>query len=109
MFWPFIRFFCLFFGYYPTLKSLLDPLRSRVIQWLLKLLVFNAAAVVLYLTAIYLLGLPPESFSVAGIPAEWLLLLAGNAVFVLYDKAVGGVAFFYWNRLHPAVARIFRK
>ena len=102
-------FFCLFFGYYPTLKSLLDPLRNRVVQWLLKLLVFNAAAVVLYLTAIYLLGLPPESFSVAGIPAEWLLLLAGNAVFVFYDKAVGGVAFFYWNRLHPAVARIFRK
>ena len=58
-------FFCLFFGYYPTLKSLLDPLRSRVIQWLLKLLVFNAAAVLLYLIAVYLLGLPQESFSVA--------------------------------------------
>ena len=41
--------------------------------------------------------------------AVWLLLLAGNAVFILYDRAIGGVAVFYWSRLHPVVARIFRK
>ena len=84
-------------------------MRSWVIQWLLKLLLFNAAAVLLYLIAVYLLGLPQESFSVAGIRGEWLLLLAGNAVFILYDRAIGGVAVFYWSRLHPVVARIFRK
>lgn len=102
-------FFCLFFGYYPTLKALLDPVRNRVLQWVLKLLVFNAAAVLLYGVGIYLLGLPPESFSIAGIRAEWLLLLAGNVVFVLYDRAVGGVAVLYWHRLHPALVRIFRR
>ena len=101
--------FLLLFGYYPILKSLLDPLRSRVLQWTAKLLVFNAAAVLSYWLAVYVLGIPQESFSVAGVSWQWLLLLAGNVVFFLYDKAIGGVAVLYCHRVHPAVLRTFRR
>ena len=33
--------FIAFFGYYPTLKSIFEKLKSRVLEWILKFLVFN--------------------------------------------------------------------
>lgn len=101
--------FALLLGYYPILKSLLDPMRPRALQWACKLLIFNAAAVASYLLAVFVLGVPLEAFSVGGVSWEWLLLLLGNAVFVVYDRAVSGLAVLYCRRLHPAVLRIFHK
>ena len=104
--------FILFFGYYPILKALLDPIRSRPVQWLLKLLIFNAAAAAAFLVSVFLLGVPVESFALAGLSPQWVLaalLLAGNLVFVLYDKAAGGVVLLYCARIRPAMRRIFRK
>ena len=77
--------FALLLGYYPILKSLLDPMRPRALQWACKLLIFNAAAVASYLLAVFVLGVPREAFSIGGVSWEWLLLLLGNAVFVVYE------------------------
>lgn len=101
--------FTLLFGYYPALKSLLDPMRRRALSWAIKLLIFNAAALALYALAVFVLGVPAETFSIGGLQWEWLLLLFGNVVFLVYDRAVGGVAVLYCQRVHPAVLRIFRK
>lgn len=104
--------FTLFLGYYPILKALLDPLRSRVLQWVLKLLVFNGAAAIVYLISVFLLGIPQESFTVGSFPVQWTLLallLLGNVVFVLYDGAIGGIVFLYCSRIRPAVRRVFHK
>ena len=101
--------FCLLFGYYPVLKSRLDPMRSRVVQWILKLLLFNVVALCLWLLALYVFHVPEETFRVAGVSLQWLLLPAANAVFVLYDLALGGLAAFYWQRLHPVVERMFHR
>ena len=77
--------FVLLFGYYPTLKSLLDPIRSRPVQW------------------------GQESLSLLGVPLPLVILVLGNLVFLLYDRAISGVAVLYVQRIHPVVLRIFRK
>ena len=101
--------FCLLFGYYPVLKSRLDPIRNRVVRWVFKLLLFNVVAVCLWLLALYVFHVPEETFRVAGVSLQWLLLPAANAIFVLYDLALGGLAAFYWQRLHPVVERMFHR
>lgn len=88
--------YILFFGYYPVIKSLIERLNKRAVEWAFKILVFNAA-----LTAAYLLwrfGLMPDINLGA-----WLLIvlyLAGNALFVLYDTAFSALAGQYVERIY---------
>ena len=95
-----------FLGYYPILKYALERLRKTSLRWLCKLAVFNLA----FLSMLYL-----GAFAVAGVllpGGEWpamlasaeqgtmpLLILGGNAVFVLYDIALTRVILFYFRRV----------
>lgn len=81
--------FLLFGGYYPILKAYFER-RRRPLAWMLKLLNFNLALVVAFF-AVKELFLLPEGESLAWMtPAVWyaILLVAGNAVFILYDVAL---------------------
>ena len=51
-------FYIVFFGYYPALYGTLSRIRNSVARWAAKLLVFNAAAVLEALLAVWLLGIP---------------------------------------------------
>lgn len=95
--------FAAFFGYYPILKGLLERVRRRWLEWILKLLVFNAAFIAAYLVVIYLFGLTQvleelQPFGKWGIP---LFLLAGNAVFVLFDVLLTRLIGLYYARIKP--------
>ena len=68
--------FALFLGLYPVAKSRLEQLRQRGLEWVLKLLLFNGAFLLLWYGLRGLLGL--------SLP-EWLVLPAANLVFVCYD------------------------
>ena len=74
--------FALFLGLYPVAKSRLEQLRQRGLEWVLKLLLFNGAFLLLWYGLRGLLGLSlPEWLS----GRAWLLLPAANVVFVIYD------------------------
>ena len=45
--------YVIFFGYYPILKALIERLKNKIVQWVLKYAVFNAAIVSAYFIAIY--------------------------------------------------------
>ena len=55
--------YVIFFGYYPILKALIERLKNKIVQWVLKYAVFNAAIVSAYFIAIYLLSIPADSLS----------------------------------------------
>ena len=82
-----VLLYVLFFGYYPLLKSRLERIRFRPAEWILKLLTFNAGAAVYYLVLQYVLGIP-MNISLFGIRSIWVLLIAANLVFLLYDRAL---------------------
>ena len=100
--------YVLFFGCYPILKAIVERRWRRWTQWICKLLIFNAAAVLYYFIATRVLGVPEESFWTFGILLPAVLLVAGNLVFLLYDYVVSGLVRVYWQRLHGPVPRILR-
>jgi hypothetical protein len=101
--------FVAFFGYYPVLRLSIETLPTAPLRWVIKLAVFNASMVAAYLLLLFVLGLDPETFVIGGVNVWWLLLVAGNVVFFIYDFALRGVIDTYWKRLHPLFMRIFRR
>ena len=97
--------YVIFFGYYPILKALIERLKNKIVQWVLKYAVFNAAIVSAYFIAIYLLNIPADSLSLFGVSLPWVFWIAGNVIFFIYDIAITGVVAFYIKQLH----KVFRK
>ena len=100
--------FCLFFGYYPILKALIERIQKRILVWILKYLVFNAAVILAFVLATQVLRIPQDSLSVGGVYLPWLFLVAGNIIFFLYDVVLSGLVLTYYNRFHRLIAKWFR-
>lgn len=93
--------YLLFFGLWPMLKSLLEHLPNRILEWVCKLLVFNGilAVLLLGLRGLLLPFLPPA------LDQEWLIFAAGNVAFLIYDVGFSKLIALYVAR----VDRVLRK
>jgi len=91
--------FGLFFGLYPIVKSLMERIGEKVLQWTAKLAFFNGVMIVYYFLATLVLLLPADEFQIAGQSVPLLILLFGNVVFVFYDVAFSRLISFYRYRL----------
>lgn len=69
--------YTLFAGIYPIIKEKAERIRSRLLQWGIKLVFFNAVLTVVFLISGLVLALPMHL-------NVWVYLL-GSPVFVLYD------------------------
>lgn len=87
------------FGLYPIVKALIERLRRRGPEYLLKLAFFNAAFTLIFVVmrAAVLDSLPQALSRV------WLLYLVGNVVFLLYDFGFSKLIGFYIARIGRAV------
>ena len=77
--------FILFLGYYPLLKKQIEKLRSRLAAYIVKLLVFNAAAAAVYALLTFVFSSPVFT---RWLGEKWLiipLIFALNIVFLLFD------------------------
>lgn len=101
-------FYLLFFGYYPVLYAVLGRIRGRVLRYVAKLLVFNAAVALEVLLSVYVLGVPMESFFILGWIGPVVMWLLANAVFILYDLALDGLILQYYRRLHPRLGKLLK-
>lgn len=100
--------FILFFGYYPILKAVLEHrLQKRWICMAVKLLVFNTAMLLEFWIAVAVLQTPLEAFFVFGVFIPFLLILAGNILFIIYDYALSLLVVSYCNRIHMSVRKWF--
>jgi len=86
--------YIVFFGYYPVLKSLIEHIKSTVLQWVFKLLVFNAALSVVWFLLKELVINDTES-----LPGAFLLYLGGNIVFIIFDYGFSKLIRFYIDRI----------
>lgn len=98
--------FIAFFGYYPILKSVFEKL-PRVIEYVLKFLVFNVAIVGAYYVIINVFGMPDilSEFKEVGIP---LMLGLGNVTFLIYDIAITKMITLYVKWFKPKILRKFK-
>lgn len=74
-----------FFGYYPIIKSVLECKLPKILEWVLKFVIFNAAVVISYCIIIYVFGIPLDELREYGKYSLWILLGSANVVFLLYD------------------------
>ena len=100
--------YVLFFGYYPILKAVLEKLKSRVLEYILKFAVLNTAVVFAYGVVAVLIGVDLSDMGDFGKYSSIVLLIAANVVFVVYDFAVTKMAQFYMIRLHPQLSKILK-
>ena len=76
--------YAMFFGFYPLIKESMEKL-PKAVAWLLKLILFNGAAVGIGVISFYLFGVSGEEYNEFGKFTIPILLLMANIVFVLYD------------------------
>lgn len=100
--------YIMFFGYYPIIKSTFEGLKSRILEYVLKFIVFNTAVVAAYLLMTAVFQIPIGDMGEFGKYTSIILLVAANLVFPIYDIAVSRMAQFYIVRVHPSVSRIFK-
>ena len=91
--------YLLFFGLWPMMKSLLERLNSRFLEWAGKLAVFNVILSVCWfgLRSLFLPFLPPV------LDAGWMVYAAGNVAFVIYDLGFSKLIAFYVARVDRAL------
>ncbi|MBR3972225.1 MAG: hypothetical protein IKJ83_05030 [Ruminococcus sp.] len=80
-----VLYYTAFLGFYPIIKGLLERIKLRMLQYLLKFSVFNACIISAFFISITLLSVPKESFELFGVYIPWVFLAAGNIVFIIYD------------------------
>ncbi len=100
--------YVLLFGYYPIIKAYIERLNSRLIQYLIKFAVFNAAIISVFLITVKLLGLPIYDFGSSGIFGGVAFLLLANITFYLYDIVLVRVAAVYLQKIHPSVKKVLK-
>jgi hypothetical protein len=80
--------FIMFFGYYPIFKIYLDKIKSKILKLCGKIFIFNVASVLEFFITTKLLSIPEETYNFFGAYTPLALLLLGNIVFLIYDRAV---------------------
>ena len=95
----YVLMYAVLFGLYPMMKSLIERIRRRPLEYLLKLVFFNAAFTVIYLVmkAAVLASLP-QVLSVV-----WVLYGVANVAFLLYDYGFSKLVSLYLARIHRAM------
>ena len=96
--------FALLFGYYPIIKNVIESkLKGKALQYAVKFVLFNAAAVGSFFISVNLLAIPAEEFSVGGVYVPYLFLAAGNVFFLLYDIMLTRFVVLYAVRIRKAI------
>ena len=92
--------FGVLFGLYPMVKSLVERLQNKPLEYALKLAFFNAAFTVIYMTmaAAVAASLPQALGS-----SIWVLYGAANVVFLLYDYGFSKLIALYIARIQRVI------
>ncbi len=98
-----------FFGYYPIIKSILESrLRSKALEVVIKLLIFNISVIASYILMIKFMGITIDESEMLGKFVIPLLLGLGNIVFIMYDFALTRLISAYLYKWQKYFKKIFK-
>ena len=97
-----------FFGFYPILKCLIERINKPVLEWIIKILLFNVCILLIYKVFAKIFMIPEDNLNEFFKYGEIVLLIFANAVFVVFDIALSRMANFYFAKFHFRVSRIFK-
>lgn len=91
--------YILFAGNYPMLKSAIEHIPKKAVQWILKLAAFNAEFALIFVVSKYIFMIADVGYTLNA-----LAYLFCNTVFILYDVVLGRVIVFYKVKLRKRFA-----
>lgn len=103
-------FFAVLFGYYPILKDVTEKINFKLFQWIIKIIIFNAAIVIIYQLTVKLLG-TVDLIEEFGFMKQYMLpalLLIFNFILILYDVTLGMVKDAYVKWFRPTFLKKFK-
>lgn len=103
-------FFAVLFGYYPILKDVTEKIKFKPFQWIIKIIIFNAAIVIIYQLTVKLLG-TVDLIEEFGFMKQYMLpalLLIFNCILILYDVTLGMVKDAYVKWFRPTFLKKFK-
>lgn len=100
--------YAFFLGYYPILKALIEKWQKPVAEWIIKIISFNLAVLLIYLFFAKPMGIDFDDFGALGKYGALITLVVGNVVFMVYDIAVSRMAMVYMMVIRPKIKRIFK-
>ena len=100
--------FIVFFGYYPIVKGIIEKCRKPVLEWVLKMLLFNAAIAVGVSLTILLFGMDIllMEYSEFGKAGLGIFILACEVIFVVFDIALTRLITMLIYRILPKMRRL---
>ena len=93
-------YYTIFLGYYPILKGVIERIRSKAIQYVIKITLFNMCVIAAFYIGLLLLSVPKESFVLFGVYLPWVFLILGNLFFVVYDLCITRLVTLYLIKWH---------
>lgn len=93
-------YYTIFLGYYPIIKSLIERIPARALQYVVKFILFNICMIGAFFIGTYLLSIPKESFTLFGVYLPWAFLILGNIFFLLYDLCITRLVTLYLLKWH---------
>ncbi len=104
-------YYVFFFGYYPIVKDTIEKIKPKILSWVAKLAVFNAAVVTAFWILSKIMNLEQilEGLEMFGDMAVYVLWIAANIAFVFYDIALGYVFFAFNKWLKPKINKKIKK
>ncbi len=101
--------FTLFLGFYPLAKDIFEKVRLKIVQYALKLILFNTSAVTIYFLLLFVFSMPEDSFEFFGINIPGIFLIVLNFVFLLYDLAITMFLLVYKEKINKFVTKINKR
>ena len=99
--------YIMFFGFYPIIKAYIERMKSKVAQWVVKILLFTIAFSVVLVLATFVLGIPLDTMGF-GIYYVIAFAIALEVMFVLYDFALTRVITLYLVAYRERFRRLMR-
>lgn len=91
--------FAFFFGYYPIMSVYINRLKSKTLQWIIKLSVFNLSMVAAYFILLHIfVAADSEEFTKYSLI---ILLVMGNLLLFIYDRMI--------KKLTQKYIKVYRK
>ena len=95
-----VLYYTAFLGFYPIIKSLIERIPSKIVQYIVKFALFNVCIIAAFFIGTLVLYIPKESFTLFGVYLPWVFLIIGNIFFILYDLCVTRLVTIYLIKWH---------
>lgn len=100
--------FILFFGHYPLVKYIIESIKLKFIQAIVKLLVYNICIISSITVTVQLLGITEliDELAEFGQNAGLILLIISNLFFLMYDMMITNINSIYIKWFKPKILLI---